>query len=155
MGTKVVIAMLVAVVALFVVAVVVGSRDRDGDAGADQKGPIGSLIEDFRGRSEVPLDQLTTSCGQQDAVLIVNGACRLRVPPAEEQIRTVRLTPLNAVLRVDAPVPDPEDDGDPERASTSVDPADPDEDKRRLTVAVGPRGAFIELSCLCQLRIGG
>lgn len=152
MSTKVVIAVLVGVVVLFVVAVVIGGRDRDGDASAKQKGPLGSLLESAEGQSDVPVSQLSGPCLQPGGLLAVQNGCGLRVAASDERLRTVRLTVLANEVTVSAPAPDP--DGESERVLRKT--LGPNE---QLTVAVGPDGAVIALSCVssfsCQLRLGG
>jgi hypothetical protein len=148
-NTKVVIAVLVGVVVLFVVAVVIGGRDRDGDASARQEGPLGSLLESAEGQSDVPVSELSGPCLQPGGLLAVQNGCALQVAASDERLRTVRLTVLANDVTVSAPAPDPEGESQRELKKTLGL-------NEKLTVAIGPDGAVIALSCFsCQLRLGG
>lgn len=149
MSTKVVIAVLVGVVVLFVVAVVLGAGQDDGDASAEQEGPVGSLLDSAKGQGDAPLSQLSGPCAQPGGVLVVQNGCELRVAADDERLRTVRLTAQVNAVTVAAPAPDPE--GESERVLRKTL-----EQGEQLTVAVGPDGAVVALACFsCQLLVGG
>lgn len=154
MSTKAVIAVLVGVVVLFVVAVVLGAGQPDGDASdEDQEGPVGSLLDSAKGQGDAPLSQLSGPCLQPGGVLVVQNGCELRVAPADERLRTVRLSVQDGTVTVAAPAPDPE--GESERVLRKT-LQQGEQDNEQLTVAVGPDGAVIALACFsCQLRVGG
>lgn len=154
MSTKVVIAVLIGVVVLFVVAVVLGAGQPDGDASAEeQEGPVGSLLDSAKGQGDAPLSQLSGPCLQPGGLVVVQFGCELRVAPADERLRTVRLTVQNGTVTVAAPAPDPEGESERELRKTLELGK---QDSEQLTVAVGPDGAVIALSCSsCQLLVGG
>jgi hypothetical protein len=149
-STKVVIAVLVAVVVLFVLAVVIGAGQPAGDASAEQGGLIGALLDSAKRPGNVPESQLSGPCLQPGGVLAVHNECKLTVAASNDRLRTVRLTAANRVT-VSAPAPDPNGHSERELRKTLGPAEGPAEE---LTVAVGPDGAVITLSCAsCQLRL--
>lgn len=98
---KVVIAVLVAVVVLFVVALAVRPGGGEGDASTIGSGLLGSLGGD---PAAVPANELTGSCGRQADLIQVTGSCELRVPPSTDRMRLVRLR-TNNNIKVTAPAP--------------------------------------------------
>ncbi|TDK86702.1 MULTISPECIES: hypothetical protein [Mycobacteriaceae] len=149
MGKKGFIAVLIAVVVLFVAFVAVGTQQRDGDASAAPGGLLGRLMKSASGQSEVPLRDLSADCLKPGGVLVVQAGCKLKVPAGGDGLRTVRLAATQGSVEVSAPLPDPK--GGPPRTVSKELTAGKD-----VNVAVGKDGAVISLSCLsCKLRIGG
>ena len=149
MGKKAFVAVLIAVVVLFVVFVAVGTRQRDGDAGKAPDGLLGRLMTSAAGGTEVPLRELKADCLKPGGVLVVQSGCALKVPGGGDGLRTVRLTATDGSVGISAPLPDPK--GGPTRTvSKKLD------DGEDISVAVGKDGAVISLSCFsCKLRAGG
>lgn len=153
MGKKAFIAVLIAVVVLFVVFVAVGTGQRDGDAGAPPGGLLGSLMKSASGQSEVPLRDLSGDCLKPGGVLVVQGGCALKVQAGGDGLRTVRLTATQGTVDVSAPLPDPKGGSD-RRVGKNLSAGN--EDDEDINVAVGKDGAVISLECFsCKLRVGG
>jgi len=149
MGKKVFIALLIVIGVLFVVFVVVGTKERDGNASAEPGGVLGSLMKRVTGENEVPLSDLRADCLKPGGVLIVQIPCALRVAAGGDGLRTVPLTATQGAVVVSAPLPDPKG-GSTREVSKKLDSGDD------INVAVGKDGAVISLICSgCQLRIGG
>ncbi|BBZ58064.1 hypothetical protein [Mycolicibacterium phocaicum] len=149
MGKKAFIAVLIAVVVLFVVFVAVGTRQRDGDAGAAPDGLLGRLMKSAAGGTEVPLRELKADCLKPGGVLVVQASCELKVPGGGDGLRTVRLTATDGSVGVSAPLPDPKGG----RVRTVGKDLSKGDD---INVAVGKDGAVITLRCFsCRLRAGG
>lgn len=133
---KSVIAVLAAVVVLFVVALAVRPGGGEGDAsaiGSDRGGVFGSFGGD---PAAVPADELTGSCGRQADTIQVAGSCELRVRPSEDRMRLVRLR-TNDDIEVTAPAPG---DADLEIEKEL-------EAGEEVSVAVDSGGAEIGLGC--------
>lgn len=149
MGKKAFVAVLIAVVVLFVVFVAVGTRQRDGDAGTAPNGLLGRLMKSAAGGTEVPLRELSADCLKPGGALVVQAGCALKVSGGGDGLRTVRLKATDGSVKVSAPLPDPK--GGPTRMVTKE--LDDGED---ISVAVGKDGAVITLDCFsCKLRAGG
>lgn len=145
---KVVIGVLVAVVLLFVVAVVVQTQSDEGDAGAvssDREGLLQSIGGD---PAAVRLDELSGDCVRPNGTLIVQGSCDLEVAASDQRMRLVRLRTLQAIS-ISAPAPEEAD----------FDIEDDLEPGKEVEIAVDRDGAEIELNCgfgnTCTLTVLG
>jgi hypothetical protein len=138
---KVMIAVLVAVVLLFVVAIAVGTQSGEGDAkGAseDRDGLLASLGGD---PATVPPDQLGGDCERQGTTLVVEGSCDLDVPAADDRMRLVRLRVQQGSVDVSAPAP--------EDADFDIEKELPDDEgKADVAIAVDREGTTIDLNCI-------
>ena len=133
---KVVIAVLVAVVVLFVVALAVRPGGGEGDAGAIGSDG-GGLLGSFGGNpAAVPANELTGSCGRQANMILVEGSCELEIRPSEDRMRLVRLR-TNDEIEVSAPAPG---DADLEIEKEL-------KDGEEVSIAVDSGGAEINLNC--------
>lgn len=158
MGKKLLIGALVAVVVLFVVAVGFGTTAEEGDAGGDQDGPVGALLDRFRNQSAVAPDELSGECvpdtgpavPQSDGVLTVSGSCALRVGVSENRIRLLRLSALDPIV-VSALTPGE----NPREVKSRL----PKGDKTDLEVAVEKEGTTVAVFCAgfgpCRLQLRG
>jgi hypothetical protein len=133
-GPKIVIGVAVVLVALFVLSVLNPSGDGEGDPGTDQGGLAGLLKDTLADQTAVDPRDLSSQCRKPDGRLEVKGSCVLLVAPADQKIRTLRYT-TSRDISVTAPPPDQE-------------PVTADIDAGKIVnLAVGPRGAKIELDC--------
>jgi hypothetical protein len=146
---KIVIAVLIAVVLLFVVALAVQSQGDEGDASsasANREGLLGSLGGD---PAAVRLDELAGDCQRNGTAIVVQGSCGLQVQRSDERMRLVRLRNTGQALDVSAPAPE-EAEFDIE---TELEP------NEEVAIAVDKDGATIEFGCgfgqTCTLTLVG
>lgn len=134
---KVLIAVLVAVVALFVVAIAIrGGSGGEGDASAVSSDRDGLLARLGGDPAAVRPEEIGGDCGRQGLQVVVNGSCDLRVGPSEQRMRVVR---LRTAADIDVTAPAPEDaDFEIEKELAAGD---------EVAVAVDSGGASIELDC--------
>ncbi len=138
-GQKVVLLVLVAVVGLFVVALVLpagsGNGDGDGDARKPPGGLVGLLGDRFGGTADVDRTAVSSACLQPADRLVFTGGCALSVSPGSGGLRIVRLHTLSAVhLTTRAPNSDLEISKDVQAGED-------------VSVAVDDEGGTIALAC--------
>lgn len=146
---KVLIAVLVAVVVLFVVAIAV----RGGSGGEGDAGEVSSDRDSFLARlggdpAAVRPEEIGGNCGRSGTQITVNGSCDLEVGPSDQRMRVVRLRTAD---EIDVEAPAPEDaDFDIEK---ELEPGD------EVAIAVDSEGASIDLDCglgrTCNLTLLG
>lgn len=103
-GQKALLAVLVAVVVVFVIAVGAGAGNERGDAGADQGGFVGTLLDRFGDSGGVDPGELSGACVRPDATLVVQGRCAVEVAAGAQRMRLLRLH-SNRPVMVSAPAP--------------------------------------------------
>ncbi|MGH3450254.1 MAG: hypothetical protein ACRDQW_05895 [Haloechinothrix sp.] len=131
------IAALVAVVVLFVVAVVLSAGSEQGDASAEQDGALGTLLDRFGDPAAAGPRELSGSCLQPTGTLLVQGSCALLVAPSEQRMRLVRLRAGEQSITVSAPAPEDADFTVRKRVKPGEE----------VGVAVDSGGAVISLRC--------
>lgn len=103
-GQKALLAGLVAIVVLFVIAVGAGAGNERGDAGADQGGLVGSLLDRFGDSGGVEPGELNGACVRPDGTLVVQDPCVVEVAPSAQRMRMLRLR-SNRPVTVSASAP--------------------------------------------------
>ena len=159
MSTKVAIAVVVAVVALFVAALALSDRRGEGDlddlrtgddndeASGDEDGFPANLSRRLASSAAVDRSDLTIGCLDPDDAdrLLFTGSCEIVVAGSSERMRLLRLR-TSSDIEVEAPAPEGEDDEDDGANENYMIEADFDAGEE-ITLAIGRERTLVTLGC--------
>lgn len=132
-----VLVVLVVVVAVFVASVARGGSRGRGDSGDGEGGLVGFVADRVGGAADVAPEDLRPGCTVGAAgQLLFDGSCEVVVGPADDRLRTVRVTPRHEV------------------SVTTVAPENDDlelegdlEPQKETAIAIGADGGTFTLDC--------